>query len=210
MKIKQQYKTNIKKIVIIIFSWVLSCQCPYPHHEWQPTFTSPGGPLKRLGMSLVPLWALWGLLRLWPGPTPVCTSPQNPQLLELDQFHLWELSIQIFHRCRVYQDDCRDLICGLCSCMGILLFLFLSCPAPRVQLWFYPHLCVWTTHRSLLLRLPWSTRVCPGEDRVQRWHDCLGWRGPGGHKCMGKPATGTIDPARVPSGQCEKVSPGVG
>ena len=24
-------------------------------------------------------------------------------------------------------------------------------------------------------RLPWNTWLCPSEDRVRRWHDCLGW-----------------------------------
>ena len=34
---------------------------------------------------------------------------------------------------------------------------------------------MWVTHRSLLPRLPWNTWLCPSEDRVRRWHDCLGW-----------------------------------
>ena len=69
-----------------------------------------------LGWSLDLLWALRGQLRLWSGPTLVCACPQSPQLPELDRFHLWEhSSIQIFHRCRVYQADHGDLICGMCS-----------------------------------------------------------------------------------------------
>ena len=65
-------------------------------------------------------------------PTAACTVPQSPQLLELDQFHLWEhsLSIQIFHRCRVYKANCGNLTCGLCSCPERFLFLFLSRPTP--------------------------------------------------------------------------------
>ena len=69
-----------------------------------------------LGRSLDPLWALWGQLRLWSRPTPLCACPQCPQLPELDWFHLWDsLSIQIFHRCRIYQEAHEDLICGFCS-----------------------------------------------------------------------------------------------
>ena len=67
--------------------------------------------------------------------------------------------------------------------------LFLSRPAPGAQLWFYPHLCMWATYRSLLPRLPWSTWVCPGEDWAWRWHSCLDHGSPGGTRCTGKPAT---------------------
>ena len=120
----------------------------------------------------------------------MCTSPQSPQLLELDRFQFGEhsLSIQIFHRCRVYQTDHGDLICGLCSFMERFLFLFLNHPAPGAQLWVLPHLCLWATHISLLPRLPWSTQVCPGKGRVWRWHNCLGRRCPGGDSCVRKPA----------------------
>ena len=65
---------------------------------------------------------------------------------------------------------------------------FLTCPIPGVQLWFYPHLCVWSTHRSLVLRLPWSSWVCPCEDWAQRWYDCLDHGSPGGTQSTGKPA----------------------
>ena len=70
-----------------------------------------------LGWSLDLLWALWGQHRFWSGPAPTCSCPQSPQLSELDWFHLWEhsLSIQIFHRRRVYQANYGDLICGLCG-----------------------------------------------------------------------------------------------
>ena len=64
----------------------------------------------------------------------------------------------------------------------------LSHPIPGGQLWFYPHLCVWSTHRSLVLRLPWSSWVCPCEDKAQRWYDCLDRGSPGSAKCPGKSA----------------------
>ena len=38
------------------------------------------------------------------------------------------LFIQIFHRCRAYQANCRDLISGLCSCTEIFLFLLVTPP----------------------------------------------------------------------------------
>ena len=75
---------------------------------------------------------------------------------------------------------------------------FLSHPVPGVQLWFYPHLCVWSTHRSLVLRLPWSSWVCPCEDRAQRWYDCLDRGSLGSAKCAGKRRPrGTRDMALV-------------
>ena len=57
--------------------------------------------------------------------------------------------------------------------MERLSILFLNHLTTRAKLWFYPHLCIWAIHETLLLRLPWSNWVCPGEDRVQRWHGCL-------------------------------------
>ena len=75
---------------------------------------------------------------------------------------------------------------------------FLSHSIPRVQLWFYPHLCVWFTHRSLVLRLPWSSWVCPCEYRAQRWYDSLDGRSSGSTKCTGKQvAMGARDMALV-------------
>ena len=56
----------------------------------------------------------------------------------------------------------------LVQLMKRFLILFLSCPVPGVQLWFYPHLCIWANHRNVVLRLPWSTWVCPGESRARR------------------------------------------
>ena len=141
-----------KRIVVIrIFSWSLLCQCSYSLSEPWPTPTSPGGPLIHLGRSLDMLWALWGWLRLWSGPPPTCTCPQSPLLLKLDQSQLWEhlLSIQIFHRQKIYQVDPGDLICGLCSCKERFPFLFLSCTTPGAQLWFWPHLCMCITLRHL-------------------------------------------------------------
>ena len=44
-------------------------------------------------------------------------------------------------------------------------------------MWFYFHLCMWVIHWGLLLRLPWTTWVCPHEGHVQRWCSCLGCRG---------------------------------
>ena len=38
---------------------------------------------------------------------------------------------------------------------------------------------MWVIHRSLLLRLPSRTWVCPSEDQVWRYCSCLDHRGPG-------------------------------
>ena len=75
---------------------------------------------------------------------------------------------------------------------------FLSYPAPGVKLWFYPHLCMWSTHRSLVLRPAWSSSVCPSEARVQRWYDYFDHGSPGSVKFAGKlAATGARDMALV-------------
>ena len=147
-----------------------------------------------LGPSTSLLITLWGPFRLWSGPIPACARPQSPQLPELDRFHLWEhlLSTQIVHRCRVY------LAQQLVQLMERFLIFFLSRPIPGVQLGFYPHLCVWSIHRSLVLRLPWSSCVCPSEDRAWRWYDCLDHGSPDSARCAGKPAaTGARDVALV-------------
>ena len=93
-------------------------------------------------------------------------------------------------------------LCGfnlqLVQLMERFSVFFLSHPVPGVQLCFYPHLCVWSTYRSLVLRLPWSSWVCPSEDRVKRWSDCLDCGSPGSANCAGKPAaTGARDMAIV-------------
>ena len=57
---------------------------------------------------------------------------------------------------------------------------------------------MWSTHRSLVLRLPWSSWVAPVEDQVQRWYDCLFCGSPGGARCTGKlAAMGSRDMALV-------------
>ena len=143
-------KQRKKRIIVIsIFSWGLPCQCPCSLNEPEPIPTSPGGPPIPLDWSLDLLWALWGQLRLWPGPLPVCTCPESPLLLRLDPSQLWEhsLSIQIFHRHRIYQASHGDLICSLCRCTKD--FLFLSHTAPGTQFWFWPHLCMCATLRHL-------------------------------------------------------------
>ena len=45
--------------------------------------------------------------------------------------------------------------------VGSFSIVFLSHTAPGFQLCFYLHPCMWTVHRSLLLRLPWGLCVCP-------------------------------------------------
>ena len=72
--------------------------------------------------------------------------------------------------------------------MERFLTLFLSHTALGVQLWFYPHLYMWVIHRSLLLRLPWRTWVCPSEDQVWRRHGYLDCRDLGSTRCSEKPA----------------------
>ena len=76
----------------------------------------------------------------------VHSCPQSPQP------QLWKhsLSIQILHRCRVYQANCGDLICCSCSCMERFAFLFFGRTAPGFQVCFWPCLCMCATLRCLL------------------------------------------------------------
>ena len=80
--------------------------------------------------------------------------------------------------------------------MEKFLILFLNHSTPGAQLWFCLHLCMWVIHRSLLLKLPWLTWVCPREAWPCRWHCCLDHMDPSGARCAGKQeATDTEDVA---------------
>ena len=67
------------------------------------------------------------------------------------------------------------------------MVLFLSHTAPGVQLCFYPHFCICITYRSLLLRLPWRTWLCPSEDQAWRWYSCLDHGDLGSTRYTGEP-----------------------
>ena len=58
---------------------------------------------------------------------------------------------------------------------------------------------MWITHRDLLLRLPWSTRVCPSENSVQKRHSCPSLRGPSDDKCAGwvESTRGLVPPVKI-------------
>ena len=60
-------------------------------------------------------------------------------LLPKSTFSIWDdlLSIQVFHRCRVHQVDCRDLIHCSGDCWVKFPFLFFVRTAPGVQLWIW-------------------------------------------------------------------------
>ena len=53
-------------------------------------------------------------------------------------------------------------------------------------MWFYFHLCMWVVYWGLLLRLPWTTWVCPCDGQVWRWCRCLGRRGSGSTRYSGE------------------------
>ena len=63
------------------------------------------------------LYLLWGLLRFYSGPTPVCSCLQCPQLSEPVRFLLWKLSMTFytFPRHRVCLVDHVNFICRLHS-----------------------------------------------------------------------------------------------
>ena len=125
---------------------------------------------------------------VWPNSCVCC--PQNPQLPELDHFHLWEhsLSTQIFHRCRVYLADHGDLICSLYSwCKG-----FWSSSLVTLSLWFSfgfipmsvcgPPTGVW--YWGFLGDLG----SAPCDYWAQRWYDCLDHGSTSAATCTGKQA----------------------
>ena len=96
---KSKHKNNKR------FSWVTAVSAlPLTCLGWPPTLCWP-------------LDLLWGQLRFWSGPTPLCSHLQCPQLSELACFPLWEISMtfNILHRPRVCLVDCVDLIYGLYS-----------------------------------------------------------------------------------------------
>ena len=114
--------------------------------------------------------------------------PPRSTLSELVHFVLWELSLSfnIFHRHRICLIDRVDLICSLYSWSGRFWVLFLKHTAPRFQLWFYLHFCMWGIHWGLLLRLLWRTWVCTCEGQVWRWGSCLGHRSSGSTRYSGE------------------------
>ena len=83
--------------------------------------------LTSLGCPPTLCWSLdllWGQLRVYSGPTPVCPCLQCPQLSELVHFPLWALSLSshTFHRHRVCLVDPVDLI-ATCTAGGKVLGL---------------------------------------------------------------------------------------
>ena len=139
---------------------------------------SPGGLPIPLGGSLDLLWALWGQLIPWPGPILTCICPLSSLLGRLHWTQLWGhlLSMQVFHRCRIYQANLGDLIQGLCSCTERVPFLFLSRTTPGAQLWFWPHLCMCATLRHLF----------PAQVRGSESSRCLG------HTCSLRPGCARV------------------
>ena len=74
-------------------------------------------------------------------------------------------SFYVFHRQSLPSWSCGFNL-QLVQLVGRFWVFFLSHTAPRFQLWFYFHLCMWVVHWGLLLRLPWRTWVCPCEGQV--------------------------------------------
>lgn len=72
------------------------------HCFHKSTSTDPlkSGPGTAVVMHLAPLWELWRQLRPWPGPAPICTCPQSPQLLTPDTFQLCEHPLSTHMSCR--------------------------------------------------------------------------------------------------------------
>ena len=94
------------------FSWVTAVRVLSLTGSYSPPHL-PGMP----SITVLTSDLLWGQLRFWSGPTPLCSCLQYPQLSELVHFLLWELSMAfyIFHRHRVCLVDRVDLTCSLYS-----------------------------------------------------------------------------------------------
>ena len=131
---------------MIVLSWTFSCQCPAPTVSHSLPRTSP---------VLLGLWTCYGHCGASSDSDLACLpcvlDPKVHSYPQSLQPQLWEhsLSIHIFHRCRVYQGDCRDLIRCSSGCKGILPSLFFGRTAAGVQLCFWPCICVWATFRRL-------------------------------------------------------------
>ena len=127
-------------------SWGPICHFPCPNGELQLILTCPESPLIPLGRSLDLLSVVWGQLRHWPSPISVCTFPQSPQLLMLDQ-------PQNVGTLIVYSDIpqtknipswLQRLNPQLVQLHGEISIL-LSCTALGAQLSFWPQLYMWAT-----------------------------------------------------------------
>jgi len=109
---KRLYRTSQKVRIINVFLESLLSES-FPSLGTTVHLTSLGCP-PALCWSLD---QLWGQLRFYSGPTPLCSCLQCPQVLELVRFLLWDLSVSfwIFHRHRACLVDRVDLICSFYS-----------------------------------------------------------------------------------------------
>ena len=175
-KSKRIYRTSQKLRIINVFLESLLSES-FPSLEVTAQITS-------LGCPPTLCWALdllWGQLRFWSGPIPVCSCLQCPQLSEIVHFLLWErsMALYIFHRHRVCLTDRVDLICilyrwreGFGSSSLATLPLGFNCG-------FISTSACGRLLECKLLRLPWRAWVCPCEGQVWRWCSCLDCRGSG-------------------------------
>lgn len=122
-----------------MFSCGLLCRCPC-------STVSHSQPLplqEALCHHLLGIWIAVGTVELAQTLTFLKSlkylSPKSTAA-KLDWSQLWEhsLSVQIFHWCKIYQADCRDLICGMYRWTERFPFLHLSHTTLGAQLWFCP------------------------------------------------------------------------
>ena len=117
----------------------------------------------------------------------LCSCLQCPQLSELVCFLLWELSVAfyIFHRHRICLVDHADLIYSLYSLQEDSGSSSLATLPLGFNCGFISTFTCWLSAGVQLLRLPWSTQVCPCEGQLWKWCTCLGRRGSGSTRYSG-------------------------
>ena len=141
-KIQKNLQIKLKNKNNKYFSWVTAVRVFSLAGSHRPLH------LPRMPSStLLSLDVLWRHLRVYSGPTPVCSCLQCLLLSELVRFLLWKLSMTfyIFHRHSLPSWSCGFNL-QLVQLVGRFWVFFLSHSTPGFQLWFYFHLYLWVVH----------------------------------------------------------------
>jgi len=189
-KSRINYRTNQNTRITINVFLRSQLSASSPHRDSQPTCASLGDPPIPAGGVCVcsSLDLLWGQLRLiWPCSWVFLPPVSMAARGRVFSFVGTLILLLYIPRTQSLRSWLCDFNLQLVQLVEMFSIPFLSHSACGAQLWFYPHLCWWVIHRSLLLRQPWRTWVCLWEDQVWRWCSCLDRMEPHGTRCAGKP-----------------------